>query len=746
MTVGGVRTSLAEHAGFCAGVERAVRIARETGEKAIQTGSAGVVTLGPLVHNPAVVASLLRSGVQQVGSVDEARGRIAIIPSHGLSPAARQDAREKGLSLVDATCPHVLRVQQEVANAHKDGQFVVLVGDRLHPEVRAVVPFADGGIAVVSGVREATSIELPEAPITVVAQTTQTLSTVEAVVAAIAARGKQVRLVNTICPATSLRQEAARRLAREVDLMVVIGGQTSANTMRLAEVCSDTGVRVLKIESADELDAHAVRVPGTIGVTAGASTPSWVIEEVMDAMNEIIEGNPEDVRQSEQQAEQAEKVEAAAGESSGPETTAAESAPPESLVEAEAVTEAVPETMTEAAAPAESEAETKPAADATRVGPPEPETLKACVEEIYDDRVIVQLETGETATIVLKSLTADVIAHPSEVVAPGEEIQVVLERHSRGSDALFASKRQADRLLLWNRLENAKETGEIIEGKVTEAVKGGLVVDIGVRGFVPASQVGRRFVEDLSVYVGQELKMKVREVERLRSNVVLSQRDYLEDQEKLARERAFETLERGQVITGTVTRLAVFGAFVDIGGGVEGLLHISDIAWSRIKHPGEVLSENQQVQVLVLNVDRERQRISLGYKQLQPDPWENVSKRFAVGSVVTGTVTKLVEFGAFVSLDEGIEGLVHISQLADRRIARPDEVVAVGQTVTIKVIGLREQEHRISLSIRQAIEEGERNEYRKYMKDNRADDGVTIGDRLAYDPSKFKGGAETDDE
>ncbi len=779
MTVGGVRISLAEHAGFCAGVERAVRIARETGEKAIQTGSAGVVTLGPLVHNPAVVASLLRSGVQQVGSVDEARGRIAIIPSHGLSPAARQDAREKGLSLVDATCPHVLRVQQEVANAHKDGQFVVLVGDRLHPEVRAVVPFADGRIAVVSGGGEATSIELPEAPITVVAQTTQTLSTVEAVVAAIAARGKQVRLVNTICPATSLRQEAARRLAREVDLMVVIGGQTSANTMRLAEVCSDTGVRVLKIESADELDAHAVRVPGTIGVTAGASTPSWVIEEVMDAMNEIIEGNPEDVRQSEQQAEQAEKVEAAAGESSGPETTATESAPPESLVEAEAVTEAVPETMTEAAAPAESEAETtaaesapaeslvedeavdetmseaaapaeseaetKPAA-ATRVGPPEPETLKARVEEIYDDRVIVQLETGETATIVLKSLTADVIAHPSEVVAPGEEIQVVLEKHSRGSDTLFASKRQADRLLLWNRLENAKETGEIIEGKVTEAVKGGLVVDIGVRGFVPASQVGRRFVEDLSVYVGQELKMKVREVERLRSNVVLSQRDYLEDQEKLARERAFETLERGQVITGAVTRLAVFGAFVDIGGGVEGLLHISDIAWSRIKHPGEVLSENQQVQVLVLNVDRERQRISLGYKQLQPDPWENVSKRFAVGSVVTGTVTKLVEFGAFVSLDEGIEGLVHISQLADRRIARPDEVVAVGQTVTIKVIGLREQEHRISLSIRQAIEEGERNEYRKYMKDNRADDGVTIGDRLAYDPSKFKGGAETDDE
>jgi 4-hydroxy-3-methylbut-2-enyl diphosphate reductase len=446
----------------------------------------------------------------------------------------------------------------------------------------------------------------------------------------------------------------------------------------------------------------------------------------MDAMNEIIEGNPDEIRRSEQETEQAEPV--------------------DQIEQAEqADTQAEAEPAAPIAAPSEPKEDPKPAAP-TRVGPAEPEVLKARVEEIYDDRVIVQIETGEMATIVTKSLTADAIANPSEVVALGEEIYVVLEKHSRGSDTLFASKRQADRLLLWKRLEQAKETGETVLGKVTEAVKGGLVVDIGVRGFVPASQVGRRFVEDLSTYVGEELKLKVREVERLRSNVVLSQRDFLEEQEKLAREHMFETLERGQVILGTVTRLAVFGAFVDIGDGVEGLLHISDISWSRIKHPGEVLAENQQVEVIILNVDRERQRISLGYKQLQPDPWENVSKTFPVGSVVSGTVTKLVEFGAFVSLAEGIEGLVHISQLADRRVARPDEVVSVGDTVTVKVIGLREQEHRISLSIRQALEEGERNEYRKYMKDNRADDGVTIGDRIAYDPSKFKGGAEEHDE
>jgi small subunit ribosomal protein S1 len=238
----------------------------------------------------------------------------------------------------------------------------------------------------------------------------------------------------------------------------------------------------------------------------------------------------------------------------------------------------------------------------------------------------------------------------------------------------------------------------------------------------------------------------MREVERLRSNVVLSHREVLEEEERLAKERAFETLERGLVLNGTVTRLVSFGAFVDIGDGVEGLLHISDISWSRIKHPGEVLAEGQAIKVKVLNVDRERERISLGYKQLLPDPWEDVGERFPVGSVVTGVVTKTVDFGAFVRLEDGIEGLVHISQLADRRVGRPEEVVNAGETVTVKVIGLRPQEHRISLSIRQALEDKERSEYKRYMKESKESDVVTIADRINYDPSKLRGSTDGDDD
>ena len=679
------RIRLAEYAGFCAGVRRAVAIAAETGDNDKALGGHGVATLGPLVHNPHVVASLEQHGVVTITQLDQAEGRMIVIPSHGLPPNVVADVEARDLELVDATCPHVKRVQKAAAGAQAAGRTVILVGDAEHPEVRAVAPYAGSAIHVVADSRQVRSLDLQGVPVTVLAQTTQKRSVVCSVVEALQAAGSQVEYVETICPATTQRQNAARLLAAEVDLMVVIGGKASANTMRLAEVCRDIGVPVLTVESATELDPSAIRQAGVIGVTAGASTPSWVIEEVMDAMNEIIEGNPEQVQEVQPVAE--ERI-------------------------------------------------TPPA----HVAPSEPEILKAHVEEVYDDRITVQLETGETATVFARELGVEAGTPPSEVVSAGDEIAVVPDRRrsSPDSDELTASKRQADRLLLWKKLENALETGEIIEGQVTEAVKGGLVVNIGVRGFVPASQVGRRFVEDLGQYVGQTLRMKVREVEQARSNVVLSQRAVLEEEEKQARAEAFATLQRGQVLHGKVTRLATFGAFVDIGNGVEGLLHISDIAWTRIKHPSKVLSEGQEIDVQVLNIDSERERISLGYKQLQADPWENIAQRFPVNSVVRGTVTKLVDFGAFVSLADGVEGLVHISQLSDKRIARPDEVVSVGDQLNVKIIGLKEQEHRISLSVRQAMEDGERSEYRRYMKDQKSDEAVTIGEHIGFDLAKFR--------
>jgi 4-hydroxy-3-methylbut-2-enyl diphosphate reductase len=676
----GGRIILAEHAGFCAGVRRAVNIAERAGQ------AGGAVTLGALVHNPDVVGRLERAGVKVVHELEEAAGRTVIVPSHGLPPQTIRSAEAMGLTLVDATCPHVLKAQLAAARAAEAGRTVVIVGDAEHPEVKAVAAHAGDHVHVVDGPAALDEIGIREGqPVTVLAQTTQVASLVEAVVEKARHMGVDVEHVNTVCPATAERQRAAADLATKVDLMVVIGGKASANTMRLAEVCRGKGVPVLKVERSSELDASALRGARLIGVTAGASTPSWVMEEVMDAMSEIIEGNQENVQ--------------------------------------------------------EVVSVTPPAHEA----PPEPEILKARVEEVYDDRIIVHLETEETATVFLKELTREAVTAASEVVSVGDEIFVVPDRRRKvaGADELVASKIQADTLLLWRKLAEAQETGEIIESTVTQVVKGGLVVDVRMpgldekaRGFVPASQVGRRFVEDLGQFVGQTLRLKVREVEPARSNVVLSHRAVLEEEEKKARAEAFATLQKGQVLDGKVTRLVTFGAFVDIGKGVEGLLHISDISWSRIKHPSEVLSEGQEIKVVVLNVDTERERISLGYKQLQPDPWDNIAQRFPEGTITKGVVTKLMDFGAFVSIADGVEGLVHISQLSDRRISRPDEVVQVGDEITVKVIGIKPQEHRISLSARQVLEEGERNEYRKYMKDQKADETVTIGDRLGYDLRK----------
>lgn len=679
---GSPRIVMAEHAGFCGGVQRAVALAEETG----RAGEA--VTLGALVHNPDVIAALERQGVHRVRNLAEAEGRPVIVPSHGLPLSVIERASEMGLSIVDATCPHVVRVQREAARAARAGRTVVLVGDADHPEIVAVVSHCGSDVTVVSGPGdvEGTGVA-PGQKVTVLAQTTQVRQVVEAVAQELRLRGAEVEQVDTICPATAERQRAAIELAGRVDLMVVIGGKASANTMRLADVCREIGVPVLRVESATELDAPAVRRARLIGVTAGASTPRWVMEEVMDAMSEIIEGNQETVQE---------------------------------------------------------EIEVTPPAHAA---PPEPEIVKARVEEVYDDRVIVHLDTDETATVYLKDLVAEAAAPATAVAAVGDEFFVVPDRRRKPSDAdeLVASKRQADHVLLWQRLVQAKQTGEVVEGIVTGVVKGGLVVDIGVRGFVPASQVGRRFIEDLGQFVGQTLRLKVREVERARSNVVLSHRAVLEEEEKQAKVEAFNNLTVGEVVNGKVTRLATFGAFVDIGEGVEGLLHISDISWERIKHPSKVLAEGQEIQVQILNIDAERERISLGYKQLQADPWSSVAQRFPEGTVTKGTVTKLMEFGAFVSIAEGVEGLVHISQLADRRIARPEEVVSVGDQITVKVIGVKEKEHRISLSARQAAEEGERSDYRKYMKEQRSEDTMTIGDRIGFDLRKL-GQYTADDE
>lgn len=334
------------------------------------------------------------------------------------------------------------------------------------------------------------------------------------------------------------------------------------------------------------------------------------------------------------------------------------------------------------------------------------QVVRGRVVQVGADEVLVDVGYKGDGRIPIHELGLRSGQKPSDVLRVGDEIDVwVLKVDEEGG--VLLSKRRADVEMTWRRLEKARDEGTIIEARVTERVKGGLLVDVGVRGFVPASHVARGYVDNLDQFVGQTLRLKVVEVNRSRRNVVLSRKEVLEKEYQEAKARLFSTLKEGQVVEGTVRRLTDFGAFIDLGGGVEGLLHVSEMAWSRVRHPSDVLKEGQHIKVMVLNVDRERERISLGLKQVLPNPWDTVNERYHVGDIVDGEVTRLVDFGAFVRLEDGIEGLVHISQLADHHVSKPQEVVSPGQQVRVRILSVDQAARRIGLSLREAQPKGE---------------------------------------
>lgn len=330
------------------------------------------------------------------------------------------------------------------------------------------------------------------------------------------------------------------------------------------------------------------------------------------------------------------------------------------------------------------------------------EIRKGIVVRVEADHLLVDVGARAEGIVPLSELSLAPGQDPREVYREGQEIEVqVRTTDPRGEGGAILSERRARAERAWARLQEAFASGQPIEAPVTEQVKGGLVLDVGVRAFMPASHVERRFVADLSGYVGKVLAAKVIELDRSRNRVVLSRRQYLEEELERRRQATWESLAEGQVRTGVVKGITDFGAFVDLGG-VDGLLHVSEMSWGRVTHPSEVVQEGQEIQVKVLKVDRERGRVSLGLRQVLPDPWESVEHKYPVGSVVEGRVVRLVPFGCFVELEPGVEGLVHISQLADRRVNAPDEVVREGETVRVRVLRLQPVERRISLSIREA--------------------------------------------
>lgn len=693
-----MKVIVAQPTGMCGGVRRALALA-ETVAK--EQG----FSLGPVVHNPQVVQRLADMGLRESTLEALPKGSKVLIRSHGAGPEAYEWAKQQGCDIVDATCPHVAALQSAVKRSVGEGLGVVIVGDSNHPEIKAVVAHAGNEVIVVENALGLAAHNLPQ-KIAVLAQTTTSPTVWQTVIEYLRTQGKEVIPIETICLATEERQSTAYQLAKQVDIMVIVGGNNSANTRNLAAICRGLGTPTYQVETPDELETAWFANVQTAGVAAGASTPEWIIKEVVVAMEN-------------KKTRVTKKKEAAVEETKVEETTVQETKVEEATVEGAKAKEATVEETTAAVE--------VPNFTNLKRG----QTVEGKVVSVDAEGVHVDIGEKTEGYVTKAELTNDPSIAPSEVCQVGEAVSVVVLRIDNKDEKIFLSMRRAHEEQGMKDLAVARDAGKILQGKIVEAVKGGVMVDLlGVKAFMPASHVDLRYVPDLTAYVGQTVSVVVKEIEEARRRVVVSRKEAIELKTEEIKQKTWDMLVVGELRDGVVQRLTDFGAFVDLGG-VDGLVHVSEISWQRVNHPSEALTEGQNVRVKILGVDKEKGRVSLSIKQGEGDPWSKVADKFAPGQVVPGKVVRTATFGAFVEIAPGIEGLVHISQLSYDRVEKTEDAVQPGNEVTVKILSIVPQEHRVSLSIKEAAERPPQRE--RTERPERGDRGDRGGERRQRD-------------
>ena len=638
---------VAQSAGFCYGVKRAVDMARDTAHR-----GEPCVMLGSIIHNANVVAELEALGMRKAESWQEVLpGETVVIRSHGEKKEVFEKLEELGARCVNATCPNVLRIQQLVAQAQEEGRTPLIIGEPHHPEVMGVASWSDRSV-ILPGPAElekwlAEDESRRALPLTAAAQTTCVRTIWESSKEILKKQCTNAKIFDTICNATHRRQAEAADLAAKVDVMVVVGDRKSANTKHLAEICREKCGRVVQIEQAGELSSDLFEGCLVAGLTAGASTPAGIIKEVYTTMSEEIKNMESTEESFEELLEKSFKT----------------------LNTGEKVTGIV-----------------------TAVGPTEVQVDLGCKQAGY---------------IAADELSADPNVKPEDVVKVGDEIETYIIRVNDVEGYAMLSKKRLDAVKVWEDIEKAREEKTTLEGKVTEENKGGIVVNVkGVRVFVPASQSGQPRGADLSEMIGQTVSLRITEVNRARRRVVGSIRAVQFEARQAAQAAIWESIEVGKHYTGTVKSMTSYGVFVDIGG-VDGMVHISELSWSRIKNPAEVVSVGDTLDVYVISFDPEKHKISLGVKDRSCNPWDKFMETYHVGDVANVRIVKLMTFGAFAEVVPGVDGLIHISQIADRRIGKPEDVLSEGQDVKVKITDVDAENKRISLSIRALLEQPE---------------------------------------
>ena len=613
--------------------------------RAVDTAAAAApaVTLGPIIHNPQMVEMLRQQGVVSVDGPDSVpRGAKVVLRSHGVGRAEIERLQALDCELLDATCPFVARIHEMARAASADGIPVIVIGERAHPEVVGILGWTDPPGMTVMCAEDVEALPEMERAL-IVSQTTMVRERYDELCALLKEKIKAPDIRPTICPATRDRQSEAVEIAEKADVMIVIGGHTSSNSKKLYQLAASRCPRTYFIETADELDQIHISASDTIGITAGASTPDCIIKEVVARMNDI---------------------------------------------EKKVITE---ETQDQAVMTMED-------VESTLVQLRPGQVVTGTVVQITEDEVCVNVGYKSDGIVKKSDLS-------STDVKVGDEIEAEVVKVNDGEGNVLLSQKNIINRKAWEDIVAKQEAGEFVEGTGKEAVKGGLLADVmGVRAFIPASQLSLRYVEKIEEFVGQTMGLKIIEIDKTKKRIVASRKAVLLVEEAARKKELWNNFEAGSVVKGTVRRLADFGAFVDIGG-VDGLVHVTDLSWGRVKHPSDVVAVGQEIEVKILNVDPERERISLSYKQTQPRPWTVAGEKYPVGSVVEGKVVRITTFGAFVELEPGLDGLVHISQCALTRIAKVEDAVNVGDVVRVKVLDVNTEAKRISLSIREVLED-----------------------------------------
>jgi len=626
---------LAKTAGFCFGVNNAIRIAED------MLGKGGAIsTLGYLIHNDQVVNDLKEKGIRAISCISEApEGSKVIIRAHGVAPGIYEEAKKRNIEIVDATCPYVKKIHKLVEKMHKDGYTIVIAGDREHPEVIGVNGWCGNSALIANTPEEAEAFAPIDGKCCLVAQTTITRERFDGIYDKLKEKCKSVVKFDTICSATSSRQEEAEKIARISDVMLVIGSRKSSNTRKLYEICSKYCKKTYLIETYGDLPPINTKEVQTLGITAGASTPERTIKEVIEKMDEL---NKQEKEMSFEEAFENSMITLRSGE-----------------------------------------------------------IVKGRIIGYNNAEIFVDLGYKSDGIIPVEEFSDDPDFKPETGVNIGDEVDVFIVRVNDGEGSVMLSKKRVDSMRSVEMIEEAYKNKTPVTGKVVEVTNGGVIVSVGgVRVFVPASQLSERYVKDLGEFLKQTVTIRIIEMNRQKRKFVGSRKVVLAEEREQKEKQVWSNIEVGKKYTGTVKSIMDFGAFVDIGG-VDGLVHVSEMSWIKVKHPSELVKVGDKVEVTVLEFDPEKKRISLSMKKEEDNPWFRVSEKYKVGDIVKGTVVRLVPFGAFIELEKGLDGLVHISQISSVRIAKPGDVLKTGQEVEAKIIEVDEEAKKISLSIKE---------------------------------------------